>query len=185
MAAIIGLGLDKIQTICKTINNSGEICALANFNSEAQIVISGTKNGVAQAMEKAKEAGAAKVVPLTVSGAFHSSLMARAVEKMSPLIGKVSFSPAQHPVITNVDAHPTQDPQAFKTKLIQQIDHSVLWDTTIKTIISVGIQTFIEVGPGTVLGTLVKRLDRSKSIFFTDDPSSIDKIFSSQAPPTT
>src|SRR5205814_2057743 len=98
-----------------------------NFNSDTQVVISGTKEAVSKAMELAHQAGALKVVPLNVSGAFHSPLMKQAVEKMKPIVAQTEFSDSDIPVLTNVDAQATSEAEDFKRKLIDQIDHSVLW----------------------------------------------------------
>ncbi len=175
MAAVIGLDVNKIKKICQAVSVGGEICSPANFNTESQIVISGTKEGVAKAMEEATLAGAAKVVPLNVSGAFHSPLMGSAVQKMMPLIDSIPFTDAQIPVLTNVDAQPTTSRFQFKSKLIQQIDDSVQWHETLKGLLALGADTFIEVGSGKVLSMMIRKLDRKKAVFCTDEIELLDK----------
>lgn len=175
MAAVIGLDYEKLNDICKAVTETGSLCVTANFNSESQIVISGSKDGVSKAMEMATAAGAAKVVQLNVSGAFHSPLMITAVEKMKPLIESIQFSNARYPVITNVDAQLTTDGFQFQEKLIQQIDHSVLWNDTLKILISQGAELFVEVGSGKVLSMMVKKIDRKKPVFCTDEIDQLDK----------
>lgn len=175
MAAIIGLAPEKIASICQEINKSGTVCVPANFNSETQTVISGSLEGIKIAMERCLAEGAAKAVQLNVAGAFHSPLMTSAAEAMKPLIDSVSFQETSIPVVTNVDAKPTTRGSEFKIKLVQQIDHSVLWDQSVKTLINQGAEAFIEVGSGRVLSTMAKKLDRKKTVLSTEDMDTIDK----------
>jgi [acyl-carrier-protein] S-malonyltransferase len=178
MAAIIGLDSARLTEICVLVSQNGEVCAPANFNSGSQTVIAGTEKAVLMAMEKAKEAGAAKTVQLNVAGAFHSPLMSGAAQKMKTIIESTPFSKAITPVVTNVDAQLTIDPDEFKRKLSQQIDHPVRWEESLKKLIAGGTDAFIEVGAGTVLSSMAKRLDRQKLVYATDDMPSIDKDFS-------
>lgn len=177
MAAIIGLDAEKIEDICRHVGEEGEVCTPANFNSDTQIVVAGTKKGIVVAMEKAKEAGAMKTVELNVAGAFHSPLMSSAVKKMKPVIDICSFQDSKIPVITNVDAKLTTSGTEFKNKLVQQIDHPVRWNESAERMISEGTETFIEVGPGRVLSSLIKRMAREKNILWTDDLENIKKKF--------
>jgi [acyl-carrier-protein] S-malonyltransferase len=175
MAAILGLAPQKIQDICAQVTASVGVCAMANFNSESQIVISGEVDAIKKAMELCTQAGALKAIQLNVSGAFHSPLMSPAAVKMKAVIDPLVFQNAKIPVYTNVDAAPTQDAALFKTKLVQQIDHSVRWDETLKAMNTAGFETFIEVGSGKVLSSMVKKLDRKKTTFNTDDFDSLEK----------
>lgn len=174
MAAIIGLSFEKIREICASVSSTG-VCVPANYNSESQIVISGSIEAVKAAMDKCTAAGAAKVVTLNVAGAFHSPLMKSAVEKMRPLIEQTEFKDAQALVITNIDAKPVTRGNEFKNKLIEQIDHGVMWDPTLKGMNTAGVDTFIEVGSGRVLSTMAKKLDRKKNALCTDDMDGIEK----------
>ncbi len=169
MAAIIGLDAAKVEEACTNASTAEAACSPANFNSESQIVISGSTPAVLKAMELAQAAGAAKVIQLNVSGAFHSSLMSDAALKMKAILEKVNFRDASFPVVTNVDAAPTQKANEFKEKLFQQIDHSVRWHESMKKIVELGTETFVEVGSGKVLGTMAKKLDRKKTVLFTDE----------------
>lgn len=180
MAAILGLKSDAIKKICSDVSAAGDVCAAANFNSDVQTVISGSINGVNKAMELAKAAGAAKTVPLSVSGAFHSPLMKPAAEKLKLAIDKTPFANARIPVITNVDAKPTTAAEDFKRKLVEQIDHSVLWDDSLRALLSNGAEAFIEVGAGKVLSSMIKRLDRSKTAVYTDDFETLEKSITQQ-----
>ncbi len=178
MAAIIGLGFEKIKEICAEVSSNG-ICVPANYNSESQIVISGNVAAVHAAMEKCNVAGAAKVVALNVAGAFHSPLMKSAAEKMKTIIDKTTFNDARAIVVTNVDAKPVTRGNEFARKLVEQIDHGVLWDPSLKGMNQAGVETYIEVGSGRVLSTMAKKLDRKKNVFCTDDMDTIEKAFSS------
>ncbi|MCB4755714.1 MAG: ACP S-malonyltransferase [Elusimicrobia bacterium] len=175
MAAIIGLDVAKITEVCQEVSKEGGLCTPANFNTASQTVVAGTPEAVAKVMEKCKALGAAKVVRLNVEGAFHSPLMAPAAEKMKEVIENVEFSKPLLAVLTNVDAQITRDPEEFKRKLIRQMDHPVRWDESLQRIMEEGADTFIEVGAGKVLSSMVKRLDRQKTALYTDDFGEIDK----------
>jgi len=178
MAAIIGLDPAIISDICAEVNKDKRPCVPANFNQTAQTVISGEKEAVRKAMEICAQKGAAKTVELNVAGAFHSPLMSEAAEKMKSLIEKIPFNTPSCPVITNVDAKPTEDPVEIKRKLILQIDHPVLWDNSLKTMIQAGAETFVEVGSGKILSSMLRRLDKTKKAMWTDDFFTIEKNIS-------
>ncbi len=175
MAAIIGLDAAKIEEVCRNASSEGHVCAPANFNSESQIVISGTIAAVQKAMELATAAGAAKVVQLNVSGAFHSPLMGPAAQKMKEILATKTFFNATYPVLTNVDAQSTTNADEFKQKLVKQIDHPVRWHESMKKVLELGAESFIEVGSGRVLSTMIKKLDRKKTVLCTDDFESIER----------
>ncbi len=175
MAAIIGLEATKVEEVCKAASTGELVCIPANYNSESQIVISGSVTAVIKAMELATAAGAAKVVQLNVSGAFHSPLMSTAASIMKTNFEKAQFNDATFPVITNVDVVPTTKAGDFREKLFQQIDHSVRWHESMKKLLELGAESFIEVGAGRVLGTMAKKLDRKKTVLFTDEFESIEK----------
>ena len=181
MAAILGSKPENISHICAKVTQDVGVCSIANFNSDSQTVISGTEQAVPEAMKQAKEGGALKTIPLNVSGAFHSQLMAPAVDVMDPIIKETPFQSTSIPVVTNVDAVPTQNAGLFKEKLLSQIVHSVLWNQTMKQLIADGCEGFVEVGSGSVLSTLMKKCDRKKLILRTDDFPLIQKTFSETA----
>jgi [acyl-carrier-protein] S-malonyltransferase len=176
MAAVMGLDTGKLETVCRAASNGG-VVAPANYNSDSQIVISGEASAVAKAMELAQAAGAVKVVQLNVSGAFHSPLMSEAAARMKVFIDASAVRDASVPVITNVDAQPTREAAEFKKKLFEQIDHPVRWHESMKRLIELGAEAFIEVGSGRVLSTMAKKLDRKKIAVATDDVEGIDKAF--------
>ena len=156
MAAIIGLPDEKVEEVCASI--SDEIVVPANYNCPGQLVISGSMNGIQRACELLKAAGARRALPLKVGGAFHSPLMKPALEELSSAIEKTSFSRPSCPIYQNVDAQPTTDPETIKRKLISQLTSPVRWTATVQNMVSEGFDTFIEVGPGTVLQGLVKKV---------------------------
>lgn len=155
MAAVLGLPDEVVAKICAGID---EVVAPANYNSPGQLVISGTHKGVAQACEALQTAGAKKIVPLKVGGAFHSSLMEPAKEELALAIDQVNFKKGICPIYQNVSASPTTDPEEIKQQLIQQLTSPILWTQTIQTMVQNGTGEFIECGPGKVLQGLVKRI---------------------------
>ena len=130
----------------------------ANYNTVGQIVISGTLKGIEIAMEKLKEAGAKRVLPLKVGGAFHSPLMEQARAELATAIDKTPIKIPRCPIYQNVTAMPTTDPNEIKKNLIDQLTSPVKWTQTIKNMINDGATEFIEVGPGNVLQGLIKKI---------------------------
>lgn len=159
MAAIIGLSDNVIGKICEAASNAG-IVQPANFNAPSQVVISGTVDGVRQAMEIAREKGAKKVIPLVVSGAFHSPLMEPAQKKLGQALQSILFQDAQIPVYANVTASSTQNADEIKELLFKQLTYPVRWVETIQNLLANGVHEFYEIGPGKVLSGLGKRIDR-------------------------
>jgi len=160
MAAIIGLGKDNIEEICRQSTEKG-IVVPANFNAPGQIVISGEIDAVNYAMNLAKKAGARKIIELNVSGAFHSPLMSNAKEALSDKLNSIEMSDASFPIYSNVTAKPAKKSEEIRERLIQQLENAVLWQDTIINMIGNGVTNFIEVGPGRVLQGLTKRIDRN------------------------
>lgn len=158
MAAIINLEDDKITSIC---NNIDEVVVPANFNSPGQVVISGSLKGVEIACEKMKEAGAKRALPLKVGGAFHSPLMEPAREELAEAIQKTKFVRGICPVYQNVTGQAVNDPEIIKANLIKQLTSPVCWTQTMGNMIAAGVNEVIEVGPGTVLQGLFKRMSTS------------------------
>lgn len=157
MAAIIGLELAAVETICAEVAQSGDVCEIANHNSSAQLVISGVKHAVEQAMELAKEAGAKRALALPVSAPFHCSLMQPAAERMLQELAATPLQDAAIPVITNVDAEPTIHASDIRQKLVQQVTQRVRWQDTMQQFQSRGITRLVELGHGKVLTGLAKR----------------------------
>ena len=156
MAAIINLDDEKIRHICDSIN---EVVVPANFNSPGQVVISGSMKGVEIACEKMKEAGAKRALPLKVGGAFHSPLMEPAREELAEAIQKTKFGHGICPIYQNVTGQAVNDPEIIKNNLIKQLTAPVCWTQTMENMIAAGVNQVVEVGPGTVLQGLFRRLN--------------------------
>ncbi len=161
MAAVLGLEDEKVVEVLKSITN--EVVVAANFNCPGQLVISGSVAGVEQACETLKNAGAKRALPLKVGGAFHSPLMEPAREELAKAIEETNFSSPKCPIYQNVVAHAVTEPQEIKKNLIAQLTAPVRWTECVRTMISDGATLFTEVGPGTVLQGLVKKIDSSIS----------------------
>ena len=159
MAAIVGLEDEIILKMCNDYKGHKKVVP-ANYNSPGQVVISGHNKAVEWVMNIAKEKGARMCVKLNVSGAFHSPLMQPAREKLSEHINRSAISDAIYPVYTNINAAPVIKSTEIKNSLIQQLEKPVLWSKTINAIEGSGITNFHEVGPGTVLKGLNKRINR-------------------------
>jgi len=160
MAAILGMEFDQVAAICQEASAVG-VVRPANFNAPGQVAISGSMAGVKAAMELAKRRGAGKVVPLVVSGAFHSPLMESARRGLAEALKNVPVRKAKIPVYTNVTAEPVTEPEDIRRLLVEQITSPVRWVETIQHLIRDGADTFYEVGPGKVLTGLLKRIDRT------------------------
>ncbi len=158
MAAILGLDDNIVDEICKSID---EVVVAANYNSPGQVVISGSKKGIEVACEKLKEAGAKRALPLNVGGAFHSPLMEPARLELKAAIDNTTFSNPICPIFQNVNAAKVTNPDEIKLNLISQLTAPVKWTQTVVNMLENGAKTFIEVGPGTVLQGLIKKVDRN------------------------
>jgi [acyl-carrier-protein] S-malonyltransferase len=158
MAAILGLDDSEVERILKEVD---DVVVPANYNSPGQLVISGTIAGIDQACEKLKNAGAKRALPLKVGGAFHSPLMEPARLELAQAIEATKFIRGVCPIYQNVTAQPVNDPEIIKSNLIAQLTSPVRWTQIMKNMIADGAKTIIEVGPGTVLQGLFKKIDRN------------------------
>ena len=154
MAAVIGLPDETVEQICAETDG---IVIAANYNSDGQVVISGEKEAVAAACEKAKAAGAKRALPLAVSGAFHSPLMEPARAELAEAIEKTVFKAPECPVYQNVTAKAETDPEVIKANVLTQLTSPVRWSQSVKRMVADGAGYFMEIGPGNVLQGLVKR----------------------------
>ena len=161
MAAILGLEDEIVENICNDICSKGKTVVAANFNCPGQVVISGEVEGVNEACEALKAAGAKRALPLSVSGAFHSPLMQPAKEELEKAIASTEFKTPSCPVYQNVDAKPHTSAEEIKANLIAQLTAPVRWTETIKHMISDGATDFIECGPGNVQQGLIKKIKSS------------------------
>ncbi|KMY53583.1 malonyl CoA-ACP transacylase [Bacillus sp. FJAT-27231] len=175
MAAVLGMERSLLQEVTDEITASGDTVGLANLNCPGQIVISGTKNGVARAGELAKEKGAKRVLPLNVSGPFHSSLMKPATKQLEKVLAEVEIKNCDTPLIANVDAKAVVEAEEIREKLLQQLYSPVLWEDSVEALIEAGVDTFIEIGPGKVLSGLVKKVNRKVTTYSVQDGESIQE----------
>jgi len=159
MAAIIGLDASTVADTCREASpDESDACQPANFNGAGQVVVAGHKGAVERAMALAKQKGAKLVKALSVSAPFHSALMATAAEKLRGELERVKVAPLAVPVVANVTAEPNSDAARVKDLLFQQVTGSVRWEESVQKLASLGVDEAFEVGPGTVLAGLVKRI---------------------------
>ncbi|OEG63239.1 MAG: [acyl-carrier-protein] S-malonyltransferase [Halanaerobium sp. MDAL1] len=172
MAAVIGLADEEVEAV---LNQVDGIVTVANYNSPGQVVISGEVEAVGKAEELLAEKGAKRVIPLSVSGAFHSPLMEPAKEELKNTIEAVDFNDAQIPLIANVTADYVKESSQIKAALIKQLDNSVRWVETIELFKADDYEDYVEVGPGRVLKGLMRRIDRSLNAYNVEDEKSLKK----------
>ena len=175
MTAIIGLKINEIEKILKDFKKEG-VCEIANDNSEGQVVISGNKESVDSFKSIAKNNGAKLVIDLKVSAPFHCKLMEEAAIKMDTEINKISFNQCKIPVISNVKAIPCKNSLEFKSLLSQQITKTVKWRESIILMENSGVKKILEIGPGNVLGGLVKRITKNIECFSIQNPEDMDTL---------
>ena len=171
MAAIIGLDESPLAEVCQQTDTR-----IANINCPGQIVISGAKDKLAQAMELVKEKGAHRAIPLQVSGAFHTPLMQPAVDGMAEIMATLKFNNPTVPVIGNTTAKPLTTAEAVKEELLNQLCNCVQWQRSVEYMLNDGVSNFIEIGPGRVLAGLIKRIDRSVNIINIGDAEAVKNI---------
>lgn len=163
MAATLGAEREALASLCASISAEGAeyLVELANVNCPGQIVVSGTAAGVQAVAERGKEAGAKRVIQLEVSGPFHSSLMRPAADKLAEVLASVTVADASIPVIANVNARPVTDAATIRRLLAEQVYSPVLWEDSVRYLIEQGTDTFVEIGSGTVLAGLIKKIDKT------------------------
>ncbi len=170
MAAVIGLTGEEVTKVCLEAG-----CSVANLNSPQQTVISGDTASVRAATRLLGERKA-RVIPLAVSGAFHSPLMLQASFDFKVALEELEFADAVCPVIQNIDAKPCQDAVSLKAKLAEQMVSPVRWVETVEQMLALGAEAFIEIGSGTVLSGLIKKCDRSLRVYNTDSKQALDEV---------
>ena len=180
MAAILGMDPDKVSAVCAEASN-GEICEPANINSSEQIVISGNTGAVERAAKLATDRGAKRAVMLPVSAPFHCSLMKPAQDLLAKDLQALTFQKPDVPVACNVDAVLLEDGNRSRDALVRQVTGSVRWNQSIHLLIAQGVERFIEVGPGKVLSSLMRQIDRSKSASNVGDEASLQKTLGALA----
>lgn len=161
MAAVIGLEDAEVEALCASVGEGEDGAVVpANFNAPGQVVVSGEAEAVDEFGSRAREAGAKLVVELQVSGAFHSRLMEPAAREMAPLLRDAAIRTSRIPVVTNVRAEPASEGEELREQLISQITHPVRWTESVRAMVEIGVTTAAEVGPGSVLRGLARRIDR-------------------------
>ncbi|HEY0787089.1 MAG TPA: ACP S-malonyltransferase, partial [Thermoanaerobaculia bacterium] len=173
MAAILGPSLEEIEAICAAASE-GEVVSAANVNAPGQIVIAGTKGAVDRAIAIAKERGVRRALPLPVSAPFHCALMKPAEERLRPVLEAAPFRPLYVPLVTNVDASPVGTDHAVRNALIRQVVSPVRWVESVEKMIEMGVRRFVEIGPGTVLTGLIKRIDPSVELVNINNAASLE-----------
>jgi [acyl-carrier-protein] S-malonyltransferase len=179
MAAILGLDAEKVAEACAAAAAElHEIVSPANLNGGGQVTIAGSSAAVALASENAKALGARRAIPLTVSAPFHCALMKPAEDRLAPELR--ALVPTAHdprmPIIANVDAQPKRDRVAAIEALVAQVSSPVLWQAVVERLASEGVTTYVEVGPGTVLGGMVKRIHRDATILSVESPDDLEAV---------
>lgn len=160
MAAVLGAEREALQQLCDEISGQGSVVELANVNCPGQIVVSGSVAGVNEVVARGKEIGAKRVIPLEVSGPFHSSLMGNAASALGGELQHIAMQDAAIPVIANVTAEPVTSAGEIKALLERQVCAPVLWEDSVKKLIELGVDTFVEIGSGSVLTGLIKKIDK-------------------------
>jgi len=176
MAAIIGLDENMINEICAGASDEG-IVEPANLNSPGQVIVSGRVRGVNKAASLARAAGAS-AIPLKVSAPFHCSLMRPVAARLEADLDRTDIRRASLPVFANVSATIVRSPGEIKQSLLEQVYSPVLWDRSVRAMISYGVRAFVEVGPGKTLTSLIRKIDRSVSVFSVQDVPSVDAVLS-------
>ena len=177
MAAILGLDRDKVDELCNSLKSG--YASPANYNCPGQIVIAGEKSAVEEAIELCKEAGAKRAVPLSVSAPSHCRLMDNASRRLAGLLDEIEFHNPVIPVVNNADAMFLPDIEGIKSSLIRQLNSPLLWEESVRAIVSSGIHTFIEVGPGKILSGLIKRIASDVKVLSVEDIKSLENTLSS------
>ena len=177
MAAVIGLDAETLQGLCDKAAETGMV-SLANINSTTQIVVSGEEDGVVRLMELAEEAGASRVVRLQVAAAFHSELMKPVQEQMAEAVRSVAWSDPRVPVASNSRGAIVRDAESLQEALVEQIASPVRWVECVHALVAEGATTFLESGPGRVLGGLVRQIHPDADVFSADSPARLDEFAS-------
>jgi [acyl-carrier-protein] S-malonyltransferase len=175
MAAILGLDVAAVEQACAEAANGG-VVSPANLNAPGQVVIAGSTTAVARAIERAKALGARRAIPLQVSAPFHCALMKPAEDRLAPELRALAASNPRVPIIANVDAAPRTEAAAAVDALIRQIASPVRWEAVMRRLLADGVSTFVEVGPGTVLSGLGRKIARDATFVNIDAPEHLEAV---------
>jgi [acyl-carrier-protein] S-malonyltransferase len=174
VAALLGLDADAVRAACEEAASAG-IVAPANYNCPGQIVIAGEKRAVERAIEAAKARGCRKAIPLPVSVPVHTPLMQPAADRLAKDLAQAHWCDLRSPLINNADARPVRRASDVPLSLVRQLPSPVRWEESVRAMQAIGVTTFIEVGPGTVLSGLTKRIAPDAVTLNIADPSSLEK----------
>ena len=172
MSAILGLDAAKVEQACLEAAD-GDVVSPANVNGGGQVVIAGSKDAVARAGDRAKALGAKRVIPLPVSAPFHCALMKPAEERLAPELRALAQHDPLVPIVANVDAEPKRTAREAIDALIAQVSAPVRWEQVVNRLASEGVTTYVEVGPGTVLSGLVRKIDRDARVLSCGVPGDL------------
>jgi [acyl-carrier-protein] S-malonyltransferase len=184
MAAVIGLDDGVVESACAEARACGEVVVIGNLNAPGQVVISGSTNGVERAGAAARERGARRVIPLNVSGAFHSPLMAPAAERFAQVIRATPQTELRIPVVCNVDGLAVEHSADLPERLARQLESPVRWIACVSSLIGLGADVLVEVGPGAVLSGLARRIDpqvRTARVNHLDEASALATLWTAPA----
>jgi [acyl-carrier-protein] S-malonyltransferase len=177
MAALIGPGVDDVRAICEEAAQGG-VVSVANINAPGQTVIAGSKDAVDRAIAVAKSRGVRRAILLPVSAPFHCELMKPAEERLKPLLEAAHFKDLWVSLVSNVDASPIGTATAVRNALVRQVVSPVRWVESVQKMVSMGVRRFVEIGPGSVLTGLIKRIDPSVELINVSDVASIEAFVS-------
>jgi len=172
MAAILGADLETVNAGCEQASE-GEVCSAANINSPSQVVIAGAAGAIDRAIVILKERGAKRAMKLNVSAPFHCAMMKPAQDRLAADLDTIQFSDSEIPLVTNVAARAVRSADLLRDSLVRQVSQPVRWLESVEFLISQGVKTFIEIGPGKVLSGLVRQIDRSVQCVNVEDEASL------------
>ena len=175
MAAVLGLDAERVTDACAEAADAGVVSA-ANLNGPGQVVIAGSRDAVAKASDRARALGAKRIVPLAVSAPFHCALMKPAQDRLAPELRALPVMQPRVPIVANVDAEPKRDAASAIEALVKQVSAPVLWEAVVRRLASEGVTTYVEVGPGTVLSGLVRKIQRDATVRSFSGPDDLAAV---------
>ena len=178
MAALIGPTVEDARAICEEAAQ-GEVVSVANINAPGQIVIAGTKAGIERAIDVAKKRGVRRALPLPVSAPFHCELMKPAADRLEPILDAANFKDLWFALVSNVDASPIGTATAVRNALLRQVASPVRWVESVEKMVAMGVKRFVEIGPGSVLTGLIKRIDSTAELVSVSDVPTLEAFLAS------
>ena len=176
MAAVLGLDAETVAAVCGEIDGETGVVTPANLNAPGQVVIAGDADAVRRAGVLARERGAKRVIPLAVSAPFHCPLMRPAEARLAPDLRALTVHDPRIPVVANVDAEPKTDGAAAVEALIRQVSSPVRWEDVVRRLVAAGVRTFVELGPGTVLAGLIRKIDGTVTAISVENAAGLEKL---------